>query len=58
MILTQFKTALTLPRYKYQRSGDLSQDKLGWVWQINVGGSWALVSPGEENPWCHSVDVS
>lgn len=42
MIMTSFRAAVTYPRYKMQRSGDLSQDGVGWVWSINVGGSWAL----------------
>lgn len=42
MIMTSFKAAVTYPRYKMQRSGDISQDGVGWVWSINVGGSWML----------------
>lgn len=42
MILTSFQNAVTYPSYKQQRSGDLSQDGVGWVWSINVGGSWML----------------
>lgn len=42
MILTSFRAALTYPSFKIQRSGDLSQDGIGWVWSINVGGSWML----------------
>lgn len=44
MMVTSFRAAVTFPKYKLQRSGDVSQDGLGWVWQINVGSSWALVS--------------
>lgn len=50
MIMTSFRAAVTYPKYKIQRSGDLSQDGLGWVWQINVGSSWALVSGLTQNP--------
>ncbi|CAO1613036.1 unnamed protein product [Sympodiomycopsis kandeliae] len=42
MIMTSFHTAMTWPSFKMQRSGDISQDGLGWVWQTNVGSSWAL----------------
>lgn len=42
MMLTSFLRALTYPSFKIQRSGDLSQDGIGWVWSINVGGSWML----------------
>ncbi|PWN18942.1 NAD(P)-binding protein [Microstroma glucosiphilum] len=42
MMLTQLRAALTRPRYKMQHNGDISEDGLGWVWQINIGGSWAL----------------
>lgn len=42
MMLTRFHAAVTFPKFKMQRSGDVSQDGLGWVWQINVGSSWAL----------------
>ncbi|CAO1620613.1 unnamed protein product [Parajaminaea phylloscopi] len=42
MMLTGFRSAVTYPAFKMQRSGDLSQDGVGWVWSINVGGSWML----------------
>jgi 3-keto steroid reductase len=43
MMLTELRSALTRPRYKLQHNGDISEDGLGWVWQVNIGGSWALV---------------
>jgi 3-keto steroid reductase len=35
--------ALTTPEFYRQRSGEISADGLGWVWQCNVFGHYALV---------------
>lgn len=41
-ILTNLHKAVTFPSYKLQRSGEVSKDGFGWVWQINVGGHYLL----------------
>jgi 3-keto steroid reductase len=35
--------AVTAPVYYLQRTGETSADNLGWVWQSNVFGHFALV---------------
>lgn len=42
-ILTNLHKAVTFPSYKLQRSGEISKDGFGWVWQVNVGGHYLLV---------------
>lgn len=42
-ICTGFKTAVTAPGYKIQATGQMSGDGLGWVWQCNIFGHYALV---------------
>lgn len=42
-ICTSFKTAVTAPSFKLQAVGEMSDDGLGWVWQCNVFGHYALV---------------
>ncbi|KAH0839589.1 NAD(P)-binding protein [Lanmaoa asiatica] len=41
-LLTDWIMAVTAPKYVLQRVGDMSQDGLGWVWQCNVFGHYAL----------------
>ena len=41
-IVTNLHKAVTFPSYKLQRSGEVSKDGFGWVWQINVGGHYLL----------------
>ena len=36
---------MTSPVYYLQHSGEMSTDNLGWVWQSNVFGHFALVRP-------------
>lgn len=43
MILTSFHAALTKPKFKLQRGGDIGKDGYGWVWQANVGAHYVLV---------------
>ncbi|WFD30766.1 3beta-hydroxysteroid 3-dehydrogenase [Malassezia sp. CBS 17886] len=43
-MLTAFHGALTIPSFKQQRVGATSSDGYGWVWQVNVGMHYALVS--------------
>ena len=42
-LLTNWISAVTTPRYYLQGVGDMSRDGLGWVWQCNVFGHYALV---------------
>jgi 3-keto steroid reductase len=35
--------AITAPMYNKQLAGEISIDGLGWVWQCNVFGHYALV---------------
>lgn len=44
MIITNLHRAVTFPKYKTQRSGDLGADGYGWVWQANCGAHFILVS--------------
>ncbi|PWN46334.1 NAD(P)-binding protein [Ceraceosorus guamensis] len=41
-VLTSLHVAVTLPKYKLQRSGDRSSDGYGWVWQANVGAHYVV----------------
>ena len=42
-MMTSFRTAVTWPKYKRQRAGDLGADGYGWVWQCNVAAHYVLV---------------
>lgn len=44
MILTNLPRAVTWPKYKNQRAGDVGADGYGWVWQCNLGAHYILVS--------------
>lgn len=37
-------TAVTRPTYKLQRSGEVSADGFGWVWELNVGMHYVLAN--------------
>lgn len=37
-----FREAVTRPRYKKQRAGDIGKDGLGYVWQCNIGAHYML----------------
>lgn len=37
-------TAVTTPNFHLQHAGEMSVDGLGWVWQCNLFGHYALVS--------------
>lgn len=37
-----FREAVTRPKYKKQRAGDIGKDGLGYVWQCNVGAHYML----------------
>lgn len=43
-LLTDPMGAMTAPTYYSQHAGEISSDNLGWVWQSNVFGHFALVS--------------
>ncbi|KAN0097810.1 hypothetical protein V8E55_002256 [Tylopilus felleus] len=69
-ILTDWISALTSPKFFLQRVGDTSQDGLGWVWQCNVFGHYALfralepmlakysAAPGARVVWISSHEAS
>lgn len=42
-LLTDWISAVTAPSFYIQSVGDLSPDRLGWVWQCNVFGHYVLV---------------
>ncbi|KIJ70394.1 hypothetical protein HYDPIDRAFT_78786 [Hydnomerulius pinastri MD-312] len=41
-LFTMWVSAVTKPRYYLQACGEVSQDGLGWAWQCNVFGHYAL----------------
>ncbi len=43
MICTGFRSAVTWPKYKKQRCGDIGADGYGWVWQCNVAAHYVFV---------------
>ncbi|KDN47760.1 hypothetical protein K437DRAFT_273616 [Tilletiaria anomala UBC 951] len=43
MISTGFRRAVTWPKFKLQRAGDIGTDGYGWVWQCNVAAHYVLV---------------
>ena len=42
-VLTSPMQAVTAPMFYSQNAGELSVDGLGWVWQCNVFGHFAMV---------------
>lgn len=42
-LLTNPIAAFTAPTYYLQHTGEITADNLGWVWQSNVFGHFALV---------------
>lgn len=44
-VFTDFVGSMTSPNYVVQHVGELSVDGLGWVWQCNLFGHYALVGP-------------
>ncbi|KAI9575036.1 NAD(P)-binding protein [Boletus coccyginus] len=69
-LLTNWISAVTTPRFFLQRVGDMSQDGLGWVWQCNMFGHYALfralepllakysAAPGARVVWISSHEAS
>jgi len=49
MCCTNLHRAVTYPKYKTQRSGDVGEDGYGWVWQANCGAHFILVSGRVKN---------
>lgn len=41
-ILRNFLSAVTQPTFILSRTGDMTDDGLGWTWQTNVFGHWCL----------------
>lgn len=43
MLAIGFRSAVTYPKFKKQRAGDVGADGYGWVWQCNVAAHYVLV---------------